>query len=220
MRRERRKSKSLKDLIHPRGRWGGCDEWQVWFSTKRAKWTVGTGKDKNWTQHRRNTKRKLSCEAIGYFKETTGRVTRALERKGVGYVKCKRSFCFFRILTSVLRHPTQTLCGVRTTNSVVRAERDFGLGPMQATPFQSATWSWETVSSSCTARVFRRDSPPTRSRGSTGSGGESSSMLTSVEENAVQAFSLKANEWLLTTSLNFHEWTWSTIAQLFLDCHF
>jgi hypothetical protein len=36
------------------------------------------------------------------------------------------------------------------------------------------------------ARVFRRDSPPTRSRGSTGSGGESSNMLTSVEGNAVQ----------------------------------
>jgi hypothetical protein len=33
--------------------------------------------------------------------------------------------------------------------------------------------------------VFRRDSPPTRSR-STGSGGESFSMLTSVEGNAVQ----------------------------------
>jgi hypothetical protein len=37
--------------------------------------------------------------------------------------------------------------------------------------------------------VFRPDSPPTRSRRSTGSGGESSSMLTSVEGNAVQAFS-------------------------------
>jgi hypothetical protein len=36
------------------------------------------------------------------------------------------------------------------------------------------------------ARVFRRESPPTRSRRSTGSGGESSSMLTSVEGNAVQ----------------------------------
>jgi hypothetical protein len=36
------------------------------------------------------------------------------------------------------------------------------------------------------ARVFRRDSPPTRSRRSTGSGGESSSMLTGVEGNAVQ----------------------------------
>jgi hypothetical protein len=40
------------------------------------------------------------------------------------------------------------------------------------------------------ARVFRRDSPPTRSRRSTGSGGESSSMLTSVEGKAVQAFSM------------------------------
>jgi hypothetical protein len=40
-----------------------------------------------------------------------------------------------------------------------------------------------------TARVFRRDSPPTRSRRNTGSGGERSSMLTSVEGNAVQAFS-------------------------------
>jgi hypothetical protein len=36
------------------------------------------------------------------------------------------------------------------------------------------------------ARVFRRDSPPTRSRRSTGNGGESSSMLISVEENSVQ----------------------------------
>jgi hypothetical protein len=38
------------------------------------------------------------------------------------------------------------------------------------------------------ARVFRRDSPPTRSRRSEGSGGESPSMLTSVEGNEVQAF--------------------------------
>jgi hypothetical protein len=38
----------------------------------------------------------------------------------------------------------------------------------------------------CIARVFRRDSPLTRSRRSEGSGGESSRMLTSVEENAVQ----------------------------------
>jgi hypothetical protein len=41
------------------------------------------------------------------------------------------------------------------------------------------------------ARVFRRDSHPTRSRRSEGSGGgESSSMLTNVEGNAVQAFSM------------------------------
>jgi hypothetical protein len=82
------------------------------------------------------------------------------------------------------------------------------------------------------ARVFGRDSPPTRSRRSAGSGGESSSMLTSVEGNTVQAFSmllqlnlrrllvLKANEWLITPPLKFHEWTWPTTAQLFLDCHF
>jgi hypothetical protein len=37
-----------------------------------------------------------------------------------------------------------------------------------------------------TARVFRSDSPPTRSRRSIGSGGESSSTLTNVEGNAVQ----------------------------------
>jgi hypothetical protein len=36
--------------------------------------------------------------------------------------------------------------------------------------------------------VFSPDSPATQSRRSIGSGGESSSMLTSVEENAVQAF--------------------------------
>jgi hypothetical protein len=37
-----------------------------------------------------------------------------------------------------------------------------------------------------TARVLRADSPPTRGRRSIGSGGESSSMLTSVEGNEVQ----------------------------------
>jgi hypothetical protein len=31
---------------------------------------------------------------------------------------------------------------------------------------------------------------------------------------------LKANEWLITTHLNFHEWTWPTTEHLFLDCHF
>jgi hypothetical protein len=66
-------------------------------------------------------------------------------------------------------------------------------------------------------RVFRCDSPPMRSRRSTGSGGDSFSMLTSVEGNAVQAF---WNEWLITTPLNFHEWTWLTAAQLLQDCHF
>jgi hypothetical protein len=56
-------------------------------------------------------------------------------------------------------------------------------------------------------------------------------MLTSVEGNAIQGrmllwlnlrrmLALKANEWLITTPLNFHEWTWPTTAQLFLDCHF
>jgi hypothetical protein len=42
----------------------------------------------------------------------------------------------------------------------------------------------------CKARVFRRDSPPTQSK-STGSGGESSSMLTSVERRLL---AMKANE--------------------------
>jgi hypothetical protein len=41
-----------------------------------------------------------------------------------------------------------------------------------------------------TRAVFGRDSAPTRSRRSTGSGGESSSMLTSMEGNSVQAFSM------------------------------
>jgi hypothetical protein len=36
------------------------------------------------------------------------------------------------------------------------------------------------------AQVLRADSPPTRGRRSIGSGGESSSILTSVEGNAVQ----------------------------------
>jgi hypothetical protein len=40
-----------------------------------------------------------------------------------------------------------------------------------------------------TTRVFRPDSPTTRSRRSNGSGGESASMLKSMEGNAVQAFS-------------------------------
>jgi hypothetical protein len=40
------------------------------------------------------------------------------------------------------------------------------------------------------ARVFIRDSTPTLSRISTGTGEESSSMLTSVEGNSVQAFSM------------------------------
>jgi hypothetical protein len=44
----------------------------------------------------------------------------------------------------------------------------------------------ENTYTECIARVFRRDSPPTRSRRSEASGGESSSMLTSVEGNAVQ----------------------------------
>jgi hypothetical protein len=92
-------------------------------------------------------------------------------------------------------------------------------------------WVLTSVDITCyKARVFRRDSPPTRSR-STGSGGESSSMLTSVEGNAVQGrmllklnlrrlLALKANEWLIITPFNCHECTWPTTAQLFLDCHF
>jgi hypothetical protein len=40
------------------------------------------------------------------------------------------------------------------------------------------------------ARVFRRDSPPTWSRRSEGSGRESSTMLISVEGNAVQVLSM------------------------------
>jgi hypothetical protein len=45
----------------------------------------------------------------------------------------------------------------------------------------------------CTITVFSPDSPATRSRGSIGNGGESSSMLTSVEGNAVQAFCTRKN---------------------------
>jgi hypothetical protein len=41
--------------------------------------------------------------------------------------------------------------------------------------------------------VFSPDSPATWSRGSIGSGGESSSMLTNVEGNAVQAFCTRKN---------------------------
>jgi hypothetical protein len=43
----------------------------------------------------------------------------------------------------------------------------------------------------CTARVFRRDSPPTRSRSNTGSGGVRSSMLTGMERCLL---AMKANE--------------------------
>jgi hypothetical protein len=38
--------------------------------------------------------------------------------------------------------------------------------------------------------------------------------------NLRRLLSLKANEWLITTALNFHEWTWPTTAHLLLDCHF
>jgi hypothetical protein len=41
--------------------------------------------------------------------------------------------------------------------------------------------------------VVSPDSPVTRSKGSIGSGGESSSMLTSVRGNAVQAFCTRNN---------------------------
>jgi hypothetical protein len=41
--------------------------------------------------------------------------------------------------------------------------------------------------------VFSPDSPATRSGRSIGSGGESSSMMTSVEGNAVQAFCTRKN---------------------------
>jgi hypothetical protein len=41
--------------------------------------------------------------------------------------------------------------------------------------------------------VFSPDSPATRSMRSIGNGGESSSMLTSVEGNAVQAFCTRKN---------------------------
>jgi hypothetical protein len=30
---------------------------------------------------------------------------------------------------------------------------------------------------------------------------------------------MKANELLITTPHNFHEWTWPTTAQIILDCH-
>jgi hypothetical protein len=62
---------------------------------------------------------------------------------------------------------------VQLINDKINKERDLGLRFMKQ----------EDI-----AGVFRRDSPPTWSRRSAGSGGESSSMLTSVEGNAVQAF--------------------------------
>jgi hypothetical protein len=46
---------------------------------------------------------------------------------------------------------------------------------------------------SITIIVFSPDSHETRSRGSTGSGGESSSMLTSMKGNAVQVFCTRKN---------------------------
>jgi hypothetical protein len=49
------------------------------------------------------------------------------------------------------------------------------------------------MSQTSTALVFRPDSPPTRSRRSIDSGGDSSSMLTSMEGNALQAFSKENN---------------------------
>jgi hypothetical protein len=50
---------------------------------------------------------------------------------------------------------------------------------------------WKLKVKADKARVFRRDSPPMRSRRSTGNGRESSSMLTSVERRLL---ALKANE--------------------------
>jgi hypothetical protein len=80
-----------------------------------------------------------------------------------------------------------------------------------------ASARWASEGPRTTARVFRRDSPPTWSRRNTGSGGERSSMLTRMERCLL---ALKAKEWLITTPLNFHEWTWPTTAQLLLGCHF
>jgi hypothetical protein len=48
-----------------------------------------------------------------------------------------------------------------------------------------------------TALVLRGDSRPTRSRRSIGSGGESSSTLTSVAGNAVHAFSKRKTSYLI-----------------------
>jgi hypothetical protein len=67
---------------------------------------------------------------------------------------------------------------------------DSALNVPKTSPFNNLPNSPIHYSLSITARVFIRDSPPTRSRRSTGSGGESFSMLTSVEGNAVQAFSM------------------------------
>jgi hypothetical protein len=57
----------------------------------------------------------------------------------------------------------------------------------------ASSWKWNTII------VFSPDSPATRSRRNIGSGGESSSMLTSVVGNAVQAF---------CTRKNASKWNW------------
>jgi hypothetical protein len=64
----------------------------------------------------------------------------------MGCVTSRLHFCFFRIWTSVLRHPVYISGCLRTMNLVV--ERDFGSGPVQTTSSHSATWSWELVISS------------------------------------------------------------------------
>jgi hypothetical protein len=76
-------------------------------------------------------------------------------------------------------HPTNN-----NNNNKIKHKDDFTL------PFNLSV---RDVILGCTIIVFSRDSPATRRRGSIGSGGESSSILTSVEGNAVQAFCTRKN---------------------------
>jgi hypothetical protein len=91
----------------------------------------------------------------------------------VPYISC--TCCYFHVPESYLHHSrTLTLLTgmFYLTSAAVR------------TPHSKGCETNDGI-----ARVFRRDSPPTRSRRSECSGGECSSM-TSVEGNAVQTFAI------------------------------
>jgi hypothetical protein len=84
------------------------------------------------------------------------------------------------------------------TESVVALQSYSGTLRTETGSDRKLSWCYSVLRRKCrainytaTARVFRRDSPPTRSRRNTGSGGKSSSMLTKVERRLL---ALKANE--------------------------
>jgi hypothetical protein len=109
--------------------------------------------------------------------------------------------------------PVLPLQGVCKWNLAMNTDDSCDIIVNTTPPTPKGIWKWGQISGQTNrkARVFRSDSPPVWSRRSIGSGGESSSMLSSVEGNAVQAFS-KGNNFLpyyanvsQGTSFSFHE---------------